>query len=103
MSLGKHRKRLAGVGVFPEVEELAVVLAGTGLIPLLLGDLPEHIECPGIDCPPNSIARKIVVEGRVVKIKGQIINCEAKVRDESGQELASGTSKLIKLKPRQID
>jgi len=47
---------------------------------------------------PVRIGRGVIVEGRVIKTKGRIIECESVMRDESGQELASASGKLIKLK-----
>ncbi len=48
---------------------------------------------------PVRIGHKVIVDGRVVKTKGRVINCEATIRDEFGLELASASGKLIKLKP----
>lgn len=48
---------------------------------------------------PVQIGEKLIVEGRVVGEKGRVIDCEGVIRDEAGQELASGVGKLIKLKP----
>jgi hypothetical protein len=39
----------AGVGVLPEVEEFLIMLSGLCFLPLLLGDLPQHIMSPGVD------------------------------------------------------
>lgn len=48
---------------------------------------------------PVKVGAKVVVEGRVVKVKGRIVECESVMRDESGTELASASGKLIKIKP----
>jgi len=51
---------------------------------------------------PALIGRKVIVEGRVVGEKARFIECESVMRNESGQELASASGKLIKIKPAAI-
>jgi len=48
---------------------------------------------------PVKIGEKIIVEGRVVSVKSRVVECESVMRNESGQELASASGKLIKIKP----
>ena len=48
---------------------------------------------------PARIGRKVIVEGLVVEEKGRVIECESVMRDEAGQDLASASGKLIKIKP----
>lgn len=48
---------------------------------------------------PVRIGETVIVEGRVLRVKGRIVDCEGVIRDESGQELASAAGKLIKVKP----
>ncbi len=52
---------------------------------------------------PVPIGQRIFLEGRVLSISGRVINCEGTIRDEAGQELASGLGKLIRLKPASAD
>lgn len=51
---------------------------------------------------PARIGHKIIVEGRVVGEKARVIECESVMRDEAGQELASASGKLIKIKPAAV-
>jgi len=47
---------------------------------------------------PVKIGEPAFLEGRVVEDKGRVIECQSLIRDADGQELASATGKLIKLK-----
>jgi uncharacterized protein (TIGR00369 family) len=46
---------------------------------------------------PVRIGQKVILEGRVVRLKGRLIDCESVLRDEAGTELASATGKLIRI------
>jgi uncharacterized protein (TIGR00369 family) len=46
---------------------------------------------------PVRIGQKVFLEGRVIRVKGRLIDCESVLRDGAGTELASATGKLIKL------
>lgn len=48
---------------------------------------------------PARIGRKVIVEGIVVEETGRVIECESVMRDEAGQDLASASGKLVKIKP----
>jgi uncharacterized protein (TIGR00369 family) len=48
---------------------------------------------------PAKIGARILAEGWVVSSKGRVVECESLMRDEFGEELASASGKLIRLKP----
>jgi uncharacterized protein (TIGR00369 family) len=50
---------------------------------------------------PVRIGEPAFLEGRVLTVKGRVIECESVLRDAGGQELASASGKLIKLKKVQ--
>jgi uncharacterized protein (TIGR00369 family) len=50
---------------------------------------------------PVRIGEPAFLEGRVLSVKGRVIECESVLRDAGGQELASASGKLIKLKKVQ--
>jgi acyl-coenzyme A thioesterase PaaI-like protein len=50
---------------------------------------------------PVRIGVPAFLEGRVVSESGRLIETEAVLRDAAGTELASGTGKLIKIRPPQ--
>jgi uncharacterized protein (TIGR00369 family) len=47
---------------------------------------------------PARIGEPAFLEGRVLSVKGRVIECESVLRDAGGQELASASGKLIKMK-----
>jgi len=46
---------------------------------------------------PVRIGRTLIAEGRILGVKGRVVDCESVMRDESGLELASAEGKLVKL------
>jgi uncharacterized protein (TIGR00369 family) len=52
---------------------------------------------------PVKIGEPAFLEGRVLAAKGRVIECESVLRDARGQELASATGKLIKLKKNHAE
>lgn len=49
---------------------------------------------------PVPIGEPAFLEGRVLAVKGRVIECASTMRDAAGQELASATGKLITLKKK---
>jgi len=47
---------------------------------------------------PIPIGEPAFLEGRVLAVKGRVIECASTIRDAAGQELAAATGKLITLK-----
>jgi uncharacterized protein (TIGR00369 family) len=52
---------------------------------------------------PVRIGQPAFLEGRVRAVKGRVIECESRLLDADGQELASAAGKLIMLKKKQIE
>ncbi len=47
---------------------------------------------------PVPIGKPVVLEGRMIAVNGRVIECESRLVDPDGTELAAATGKLIKLK-----
>ncbi|MDI6739701.1 MAG: PaaI family thioesterase [Candidatus Edwardsbacteria bacterium] len=45
---------------------------------------------------PVPIGQLVILEGRVIRDKGKVIECESSLKDMAGVELASATGKLIR-------
>ncbi len=47
---------------------------------------------------PVPIGQSVILEGRVARDKGKVVECESSLKDQSGQVLASATGKLVRPK-----